>query len=233
MHKLAIVAAMEREVRPLVKHWRVSDRQHDGRTFRFYEENEVVVVCGGIGAKAARRAAEATIAIFQPSLIFSAGFAGALDPKLKVGDLIRPQRVINASDGSSTMLDGGEGILISFSSVADPAQKARLREAFRADAVDMEAAAVARAAQARGVEFAVLKVISDAADFEFPSTGRFIDAEGRFSEMRFALFAAVRPWLWLRVFRLASNSSHASRSLSHELAALAGRTNASAPTRIA
>jgi adenosylhomocysteine nucleosidase len=230
--RVAIVAALEREVRPLVKRWRASERQQDGRTFRFYEKDEVVVVCGGIGAEAARRAAEAIISIFRPGLIFSAGFAGALGPKLKVGDLVRPHRVIDASDGSSTMLDRGEGILVSFSSVADPAQKVRLRQAFQADAVDMEAAAVARAAHAHAIEFAVIKAVSDEANFDFPSTERFIDSNGKFSEARFALFAAVRPWLWPRVIRLARNSGRASRALAEPLAALAGRTNPSAPARV-
>jgi hypothetical protein len=56
-------------------------------------------------------------------------------------------------------------------------------------------------------------------DFEFPSMGQFVDSEGRFSEARFALFAALRPWLWPRVARLAENSSRASRSLCACLAA--------------
>jgi len=233
MSRVAIVAALEREVRPLIKGWRISERQHDGRTYRFYEADEAVLVCGGIGPEAARRAAEATIAIFQPAVIFSAGFAGALDSELKVGDIVRPQRVINASDGSSVALEGGEGVLVSFSSVANPGQKARLRESFSADAVDMEAAAVARAAHAHGIEFAVVKAISDEFAFDFPSTERFIAADGRFSEARFALFAAARPWLWLRVLRLIRNSGRAARTLCERLAALGGRANVSAATRIA
>jgi len=239
--RVAIVTALEREVRPLVKRWHVHERKHDGRTFRFYEEDEIVVVCGGIGAEAARRAAEAVITIYQPAVIFSAGFAGALDPKLKVGDLVRPQRVIDASDGSSITLEGGEGVLVSFSSVASPEQKARLRETFSGQAVDMEAAAVARAAHAHGIEFAVVKAISDLAGFDFPANERFIAADGRFSEVRFTIFAAARPWLWLRVLRLARNCARAARALAEGLAALAGRTlrpgsgqaSASAPTRIA
>ena len=216
-NKLAIVAALEREVRPLIKNWRSSEKQHDGRHFRFFEgriqENDVILVCGGIGAEAARRAAEAVIALYAPSVIYSVGFAGALEPTLSVGDVIEPQRVINARDGSITVLDQGQGTLITFGTVAGPAQKAKLREAFSAQAVDMEAAAVARAAELRGVKFAVAKVISDEFDFGFPSTEQFVDSAGQFSEMQFAIFAALRPWLWPKVIRLARNSNHASRSL--------------------
>jgi nucleoside phosphorylase len=218
--RVAIVAALEREVRPLVRTWRAVGKEYDGRLFRFFENDDVIVVCGGIGAVAARRAAEAVIAAYEPKLIYSAGFAGALDSKLKVGDLVHPRRVINAGDGSSVGIDGGEGILVTFGSVASPQQKLKLRESFNADAVDMEAAAVARAAEARGIEFAVAKAISDEVDFQFPSTERFIDSDGRFSEGRFAWFAVCHPWLWLKVMRLARNSGEAARALCDWLATI-------------
>ncbi|HSY93736.1 MAG TPA: hypothetical protein VK812_20420, partial [Candidatus Binatus sp.] len=213
MSRIAIVVALEREVRPLIKQWRASEKESGGRQFRFFEKDEFVLVCGGIGAEAARRAAEAVIAIYAPALICSAGFAGALDPNLKVGDMVQPRRVVNAGDGSQVDLGRGEGVLVSFGSVATPEQKAKLRDSFGATAVDMEAAALARAAEARGVRFAVVKVISDEFDFAFPSMERFVDSSGRFLEGRFAWFAALRPWLWPQVWRLARNGSRASRAL--------------------
>ena len=213
MSRVAIVAALEREVRPLVREWRVNEKDVNGRRFRFFEKDDFVLVCGGIGAEAARRAAEAVIAIYAPKVIYSAGFAGALDPRLKVGSVVRPRRVVNAGDGSSVNLNRGEGVLVSFGSVASPEQKASLRDSFGAQAVDMEAAAVARAAEVRGVAFAVVKVISDEFDFKFPSTERFVDSNGQFLEGRFAWFAALRPWLWPQVLQLAGNSSRASRAL--------------------
>jgi nucleoside phosphorylase len=213
MSKVAIVAALEREVHFLVKNWSISEREVGGRRFRFFEQDDFVVVCGGIGAESARRAAEAVIATYAPRAIYSAGFAGGLDPALKVADLIQPRRVVNAGDGSSVDLGRGQGVLVSFGAVASAEQKAKLRESFGAQAVDMEAAAVGRAAETRGVAFAVVKVISDEFDFNFPSTEHFVDASGQFLEARFAWFAAVRPWLWLQVVRLARNSQRASRVL--------------------
>lgn len=213
MSRVAIVVAMEREVRPLIREWRACEKESCGRGFRFFEHGDFVLVCGGIGAEAARRAAEAVIATYVPALIYSAGFAGALDPGLKVGDIVQPRRVVNAADGSRVDLGHGEGVLVSFGSVANPAQKARLRGSFGALAVDMEAAAVARAAEARGVRFGVVKVISDEFDFNFPSTERFVDGNGQLIELRFACFAVMRPWLWPQVARLARNSKRASRAL--------------------
>jgi adenosylhomocysteine nucleosidase len=215
--RIAIVAALEREVRPLIKNWHAIEREHDGRRFRFFEQNGIVLVCGGIGAVPARRAAQAVIALFAPEVVYSVGFAGALDPQLKVGDVIRPRRVINAGDGSSVSLNEGDGVLVSFASVAGPEQKKKLRDSFGAQAVDMEAASVLRAAEAHSIRFAAIKAISDESDVDFPETERFVDSDGRFSEMNFALFAAFRPWLWRSVWRLAKNSNRATRSLCSHL----------------
>ena len=77
--KIAIVAAMEREVWPLIKDWPAVTKQYEGRSFKFFEKSPVVLVCGGIGSEAARRAAEAVTNLYHP-LIVSAGFAGGLDP---------------------------------------------------------------------------------------------------------------------------------------------------------
>ncbi|HEY3972451.1 MAG TPA: hypothetical protein VGM18_05570 [Candidatus Sulfotelmatobacter sp.] len=213
MPRVAIVAALEREVRPLVKQWRVSEKDVDGRRLRFFEKDDIVLICGGIGAEAARRAAEAVIALYAPQAVYSAGFAGAIDSALKVGHILQPRRVMNAGDGSSVQLDRGEGVLVTFGSVASPEQKARLRNSYAAQAVDMEAAAVARAAELRGVRFAVVKVISDEFDFTFPDMSRFVDSSGRFLEGRFAWFTAWRPWLWPQVAKLARNSHRASNVL--------------------
>ena len=220
MPRLAIVAALEREVRSLIKTWRITEKDHQGRRFRFFESGDTVLVCGGIGPAAARRAAEAVIAIFDPKILCSAGFAGALDGALKVGDIIRPRTIINAGDASKTTIDGGEGVLVSFAAVAGPAQKRKLRESFAAQAVDMEAAAVARSAEARGKEFTAIKAVSDESDFEFPAMERFVDPDGRFSELRFAGYTAIRPWIWARVIQLGRNSNRASRALCMSLLTL-------------
>jgi adenosylhomocysteine nucleosidase len=213
MPKVAIVAALEREVLSLVRHWRSTEKEHSGRSFRFFENGEIVVVCGGIGAEAARRATEAAIALYAPGLVYSVGFAGALQPDLKVGEIFVPRRVVNASDGSSVDTETGEGVLVSFNSVASPEQKLRLGDSFGAQAVDMEAAAVAQAAGARGVRFAAVKAISDESNFELPAMDNFIAPEGRFRTWKFALFVLVRPWMYKNMLTLARNSRRASNSL--------------------
>jgi len=106
-----------------------------------------------------------------------------------------------------------------------------LKESFGAQAVDMEAASVARAAQLRGVEFSAVKSISDEFDFVFPATEQFVDSAGNFQQGKFAVYAALRPWLWLKVRALAVNSNLASRALCDWLAASLSRTTESVPER--
>jgi adenosylhomocysteine nucleosidase len=213
MSRLVIVAAMEREVRPLIRGWKVREIEHDGRRYRLFESGDASLICGGIGAEAARRATEAVIRETQPLRVLSVGFAGALDMTMKFADVLEPELVVNAADSARMETGSGAGTLVSYAAVSDPHQKHRLANAYGAVAVDMEAAAVAQGAQARGIEFAALKAISDAADFQMPPVEKFISGNGQFHPARFALHVALRPWLWGRTIALARNSAKASRSL--------------------
>jgi adenosylhomocysteine nucleosidase len=209
-----MVAALEREVGPLVRHWGVADQEHGGRRFRFFESGNAVVVCGGMGFEAARRATEAIISLYRPSVILSVGFAGALDEKLHVGDLVQARYVVDARDGSRTDTGSGIGVLVSSPAVAGAEQKAKLGKSYGAQAMDMEAAAVAKGAEARGLRFAAVKAISDEVGFAMPPMDRFIAADGSFRARSFALYAAKRPFIWPDVLRLAQNSAKAARALS-------------------
>jgi len=221
--KIAIIAAMEREVSPLIRSWKVRMIEHGGRRYRLFENGDVALVCGGIGAEAARRATEAVIREVSPVRVISVGFAGALDASSHVGQVVKPRAVINAADGVRTEVGSGEGILVTSRTVADKEQKLRFSTAYGASAVDMEAAAVAQGAQARGVEFAALKVISDAADFSLPVIDRFVANDGSFHTVQFACHVGLRPWLWGATITLARNSARASHALCDAIASYLGR----------
>jgi len=225
MPRIAIVAALEREVRSLTQGCIPIERDHLGRRYIFFERDDMVVVCGGIGQQAARRAAEAVITLYHPTLVHSVGFAGALDITLHVGDVVTPAVIIDARDGSRTEVEGGEGILVTFMEVASPQQKASLAQAYAAQLVDMEAAAVAAAARAHGIPFSATKVISDELNFEMPEMSRFIDAQGRFRTAAFTLFAILRPWFWSRIAKLAANSSKAAAALGEHWKSLEYKLN--------
>lgn len=217
MPEIAIIAALEREIRPLVKGWRGSKREYGGRLFRFFENDHCVAVCAGIGPAAARQATEAIISLYEPALVKSVGFAGALEERFRVGQVLEVGEVIDAGDGSRRNAGSGSEVLVSFASVAGEAQKTRLAQAYRAQAVDMEAAAVAKGAEAHGLRFRATKVISDEVGFPMPPLERFVGKSGEFQGARFAMFVGPRPWLWGTTVRLLRNSTKASRALCDRL----------------
>ena len=220
--KFAVIVALEREIHPLVKSWPSTTAQHGARSFTFYESDYATVVCAGIGAEFAHSAAEAVIARDSPEILISAGMAGSLVSDLRVGTTIFPATVIDSQDGSrhqTSIVNSpvgntavGRTILITYPEVATSAQKQHLAKSYGAHAVDMEAAAVARAAQSHNLPFIVVKAISDDLNFELPGVSRFVRS-GHFDTPRFLLHVAIRPWLWLRVIRLTRDTKIASENL--------------------
>jgi adenosylhomocysteine nucleosidase len=217
--KLAIVAALEREVGPLVKNWRVTSVTAQKRTIKMFENENVVVACGGIGVVNARIAADAVYrhAGSNIGLFISAGLAGALIPEFAVGEIFSPGFVVDDVDGGRIQTSGGEGTLVTASSIVNAVSKRRLAQKHIARAVDMEAYAVADVARVYSVPFVAVKAISDTLDFAMPPLSRFLNPEGEFNTFGFAVFAAMRPWLWSTVIQLGKNSGFATQRLCRHL----------------
>ena len=228
MSKITIIAAMEREIAPLVRGWQRATLSSDQREFSCFERDGVVAVISGIGCKNAERAARAVLARYQPSILISVGLAGALIRSLKASSVFTPNVVVDAADGTeyrctadSNHVSGG--VLVSAGEIAGAQAKQELVNRFHGLVVDMEAAGVAKAAKESQIGFRCVKAISDEADFVMPPMGKFVTAAGEFQSGKFALWAAVRPWQWARVAALARNSKRATEALCTRLQAdLAG-----------
>jgi hypothetical protein len=213
-HKsVAIVAAMRREVAPLLRG--VQGQRTDG--VEFFELENAVVAVGGIGRIAAWSAAEAVVKRYGPAALISAGIAGALTATLKVGDIVRAGEVVDANSGARFTAAGGESVMVTVSSVSGPEDKRLMADRYKADVVDMECSAVAAVAREHGISFSTIKAISDELEFEMPPLGRFVDANGKFETARFAAYVAIRPKWWATLRQLAVNSRMASVNLSHAL----------------
>jgi nucleoside phosphorylase len=221
VNKLAIIVALEREIAPLTNDpfWRAVKLVPSA--YRNYESNQGFIVCSGIGGQAARTAAEEIVDRVGPSTLISAGVAGSLTPRWKVGDVIAPAAVVQfaaATPMPTALLPEIPGLqrggtLVSAASVAGPEMKSRLARQYQADTVDMEAGFVAEVAAAHAIPFAAVKAISDEYDFVLPDLGRFAGPDGRFLTSRFVLYSMLRPRTWPAVSRLAFNSSKASQEL--------------------
>jgi adenosylhomocysteine nucleosidase len=217
---IAIIAAMEREIRPLVRGWARRDLSTAQAIFPVFIRGNAIVICSGIGISPARQAAVAVMDSERPALLVSAGLAGALNTKLKVGQIFHPATVVDLATGVRFNAPGTDGVLVSASSVLDADAKRRITGSFGADAVDMEAAAIALVAEQRDCAFVAVKAVSEEAGFPMPSFEGFIDLRGRIRMARFLAACAVRPATWPTLFHLARNTARASRELCRALAHL-------------
>lgn len=215
--EIVIIAAMEREVWPLVKHWQRRSLGGEARGFSAFAKGNALVVCSGIGMGAARRAAVTVFASMRPAVVISAGLAGALDGSLGVGSVLTPATVVDMQTGVRYPALRGSGVLLSASSVLGREGKQRLAGAFSAEAVDMEAAAVALVAAQHDCPFLAVKAISEDHAFAMPSFERFIDEQGRFHTARFVWSSLLRPASWPSVLRLGRNASRAGVELCRTL----------------
>jgi adenosylhomocysteine nucleosidase len=210
----AIIAALPREVAHLVRGWQ---EKMPSPGIVVYTNNLAVVACAGMGAARAALAVEAAMRMKPVTALLSVGLAGACDPGLRVGKIVRAGLVVDTQSGERFRASDSAQVLVSAPAIASVLEKQRLHASYGASAVDMEAATVARIAQAHHLPFRAIKVISDEADFELHELGQFATPDGQFRTAAFATYSALRPRLWGKLFQLAGNSKRALLALSTEL----------------
>jgi nucleoside phosphorylase len=209
----AVIAAMTIEVAPLIG--RATTRRVNG--VDLFDLPNAVVAIGGVGGKFGRRAAEVAIQDAQPRRLISVGVAGALSADLKVGEVGRVREVIDVATGIRyPAADGGNWVLATSQQVSDVSRKRELQRQYGAHVVDMEGASVAQVAMEHGIDFLVLKSISDDAAFEMPPMDRFIE-NGRFAMGKFMMYIALHPRWWATLGKIKKNSELATKNLCREL----------------
>jgi len=220
------IAALPREIASLVSQrgWR-ADQNYLDRKIHLFEHERAIVACAGMGADRVSLAVEAALTLGPASELISVGWAGGCIYRLQAGDLFWPDVVVDAQTGERFLptkqraRHEGLEILVSVAVPAGIAEKERLSLSYFASAVDMEAAAVARIAEARGLSFSAIKAISDDVHFELPELGRFSTPDGQFRQAAFGFYVAMRTALWKPVLTLAKGSTLAAQRLCTEIQA--------------
>jgi nucleoside phosphorylase len=133
-------------------------------------EKQIAVCRTGVGALSCRVRVTDFLQSHRPEILITSGFAGGLDPVLKVGDLVLAR---NFSDTQLLAKIAPQkiaaGVLTTQPQVAQtPADKAALAAQTGATAVDMETAIIAELCAQRGIPVLSLRGISDAAGDELP-----------------------------------------------------------------
>jgi adenosylhomocysteine nucleosidase len=223
--RLVFIAALRREVAALVKQegWQADHSRH-ARKIHVYFNEDAVIAWAGMGARRVSMAVEAALALGPASELISVGWAGSCDLHLKAGDVVSPTIIIDAMTGerffqADPATTEAAQIVVSVASPASAVTKHRLGINYSASAVDMEAATVARLAQAHDLPLRAIKAISDGVDFELVELDQFSTPDGQFDEAGFAFYVTLRPWLWKSVLTLAKGSRLAAEHLRVEIEA--------------
>ncbi len=219
MTRVAIVAAMSGELKPLVRGW-AHERRGVVDLWRWrYDEGEWIAACAGAGVEAATRAFVEIEKAGPISFVISTGWAGALSEEYQPGRTYSASGVVDVRSGERfrPAIWSNECWLVTSPRVADQAEKRRLAAAYKAGLVDMEAAAIAHLAAMRGIPFYCIKGVSDGFNDQLPDFNNFISASGQFRLTRFILFALLRPWRWPALIRMGENSSKAAQGIAEAL----------------
>jgi adenosylhomocysteine nucleosidase len=160
----------------------------------------------------------------SPRCIIAAGFCGALQPKLRVGDIVIAREVVDVAGHMwpthSVLIPQDKQcgrILTANGLIANSAEKRQLGDFHKADAVDMESAAVAEASSARGVPFLAVRAVSDAVDTELsPELLRLLSG-GNVSAWKAFRALLKKPALMGEFRRLARDTRLAARNLAKAL----------------
>jgi len=219
MTRTAIIAAMPAELKPLTCGWR-HQCQNGVDLWRWsFADGEWIAACAGAGIQAATRSFAEVEKGGEVDRVISIGWAGALREDLAPGQALDVSAVIDARTGERfvTAVPLPDCCLVTSPKVADEPEKKRLASTYSAALVDMEASAVARLAQMRGIPFYCIKGISDGYNDQLPDFNRFISQAGQFRTVRFAGFALLRPWHWPSLIRMGENSRKAARAIARSL----------------
>ncbi len=147
----------------------------------------------GVGPRAAGVGIRKLLEEVRPKLLICAGYGGALDPTLNVGDL-----VLDARHASNHYPRGGirVGRIHSRATAAERVEDKRaLLGETGASVVDMETATVAGACAAAGIPMLALRVVSDSATqpLPVPMTHWFDIAKQRPRPLTLLAFLALHP----------------------------------------
>jgi adenosylhomocysteine nucleosidase len=193
----------------------------------------VLVLETGLGPERTARAAEWLLGrpklgnvVYRPKVVVSAGFCGALQDGLRVGDVVLATEVVDAAGRTWPTTWPAElpqgpwdpplhrGRVVSVPELAaTPEVKRSLGLQHQALAADMEAATLAEACGKLGVPFGCVRAVSDEAGMVLSPKLAALVGRGRVSLWRLALAVATGPTLVGELWRLAGQTGLAAERL--------------------
>jgi len=173
--KVGVVAALTQELSPTFGAIATAPKTVEG--LRFHESASLVFVAAGVGSRPAATAALLLADTFKPDALLSVGFCGAIVDDLASADVLLGGTTAHPADPALLALARAAAVKPRLGSVltvpkvvVDAGEKKELARTSGALVIDMEAEAVAVAAQARGLGFLAVKVVIDTPSAPLAST---------------------------------------------------------------
>lgn len=138
-------------------------------------DRAIAILHTGVGTKDCAERMEMLLHKARPRIVCSSGFAGAIDPSLKVGDLIiagnfSDRRLLETAEKALRERKARTVKLFTSASIIDSGvERADVARSSSAAAVDMETATIVRVCNGHGVPTLSLRAISDSPEQPFPA----------------------------------------------------------------
>lgn len=222
---LVFVAAERRELEGLLGHMDEVSKPNwplDFARVGRLNGTPVVIVANGPGPKLAGSAVDVVKEHQRMDGLISTGFCGGLQPSLHACDIFVATEVVGVgpalAPASQKPFKTGK-LLSTDRVVSTAAEKAELSKS-GADAVEMEAAAVATRAREWEVPFYAVRVVTDTFEESFPlDFNAARSSDGRFSRVRIIGAAMRRPFaVFPELIKLNKRTKRAARALGDFLA---------------
>jgi adenosylhomocysteine nucleosidase len=215
-YRIGIVAALFGELKPLVNGW---SQQADGAFLTQRGHVAAIAVAKGIGAVRADQAVAIAETYGRLDALVSVGWAGGASCGVQPGMAYEVGEVIDAVSGEryATSAVASPIKLATLDHVAGQDEKRRFAESYGASLVDMEAAAVARAAHVRRIPFYCWKAVTDIATEDLPNFNYFLDQEKQLRTRQVATYALIHPRYVAPLLRMGRNSKSGADALGQAL----------------
>jgi adenosylhomocysteine nucleosidase len=215
-YRIGIIAALLGELKPLVNDW---SQQADGAFLTQRGNVAAIAVAKGIGAVRAEQAVAIAQTYGRLDALVSVGWAGGASCGVQPGTAYEVGEVIDAVNGEryATLAVASPIKLVTLDHVAGRDEKRRFAESYGASLVDMEAAAVARAAQVRRIPFHCWKAVTDIATEDLPDFNYFLDQEKQLRTRQVAAYALTHPRYVAPLLRMGRNSKSGADALAQAL----------------
>jgi nucleoside phosphorylase len=130
----------------------------------------ITILLTGIGRQSAEKSLRGFLAASPPELVLTCGFAGGLNPGLKLGDVVFEIGNRKSEIGNKLLAAGAKPAKFCCADriATTVAEKNKLRAETGADTVEMESAAIHAVCAELGIPCATVRVISDTADEDLP-----------------------------------------------------------------